>query len=737
MVRQPTPPGQVGVITITCEEIMSTRSQYLAFIQEAYQREQGRVEEEVARWRTQFSDSSLFGYSVTRFPLHIGVTAAYLSEQTGDAALARRAAELFLRYREFTMVYPEAAKNRRPEYTGLALPPLDCAFDPILFAPAVERIRPHISASETAQLAEIAADSLAPIWRFPEWGGHNRAMLRAASLALCARAFPGHPRAADWVQMSDELAEESWGRWSIEDAMMYQSHWLRAFIHYAEARGKTELADLIQPRMHIKSMVQLLSPLGILPNYGDSHWLMHSPWEWLALLEWGAHTYRDPAMKWAAGRIWEERSKAEGPNIYAALVLTVAHRWCDDSIQPAQPHDVPDALDDLVLKKLVFRTGWDHNATYACLNYRDEGDYGRVARDYLRTNLAVSAEKMHHGHSDEGSFAMLVHDGTLLLHESGYREAPPDGIYRADRYHNRLVWRPSAGLPGQDAWDLLNDNGHYRALRTDRLYQSRLLDADIRRVRITDETQQLTWDRSIAFFPSLPAWVVIDTALAQRTLPRSFNLLWWTTHILSQGADWFETWIDQIHEWQNAQNAHLRIIIPPVPGQNNRLTTRTERRDFHDEQLIASSWRGEHRLGRSVSFVSVLWPHAPGAQEFPTVEVIASQPAGRGLAVKLTWHGEERLLATLADLTAPYLQDDIRPRNTADQGLADYGSAASDAAFVYVRRSAALRQAGFLNGTRLAVEGKILHQAPTSAMFQEDRSDLPGVPARFRWQGTF
>jgi hypothetical protein len=360
-----------------------------------------------------------------------------------------------------------------------------------------------------------------------------------------------------------------------------------------------------------------------------------------------------------------------------------------------------------------------------------------VARDYLRTNLAVSAEKMHHGHSDEGSFAMLVHAGTLLLHESGYRESPPDGIYRADRFHNRLVWRPTAGVPGQDAWDLINDNGHYRPVRTDRLYQSHLLDAEIRRVRINDEAQHLSWDRSIAFFPGLPAWVVIDTALAQRTAPRSFNLLWWTTNIVSQGAGWYETWIDQIHEWQNAQNAHLRIILPAVPGQNNQLSTHTERRDFHDEQLIASAWRGEHRLGRAVSFVSVLWPHAPGAfeREAPVVEVIPGQPFGRGLAVKVNWQGEERLLATLSDLTAPYLQEDIRPRNTAEQGLTQYGPAASDAAFVYIHTAGQHRKAGFLNGTRLDYAGKTLFQAPFCGMFQEDRSDLPGIPARFRWEG--
>lgn len=714
---------------------MTKRSDYTAFIQQAYARDEKRVDEEIESWRRQFSNSHLLGYTTTRFPLQVGVAAAFLYEQSGEIGLARRARELLQDYRDFTKVYPAEAARLRPEYAGGPVPPLDVCFDPIVFAPAVERIRPAISEEEYHQLEEIAADSLELVWRFPEWGGHNRAMLRAASLAACARAFPGHPRAPDWVSLADELAEESWGRWSIEDTMMYQSHWLRALIVYCEARGKPELADFIQPRMTVKAMVQMLSPLGILPNYGDSHWLMHSPWEWTALLEWGARSYRDPAMKWAAERIWQERSKAETPNIYAAMALTLAQRWCDDEILPKEPYDTPDALDDLVLKKLVFRTGWNEKATYACINYRDEGDHARVARDYLRTNLAVSAEKMHHGHADEGSFTMLVHDGTLLLSESGYREDPPDGVYRADRYHNRLTWRPTAGLPGQDPWDLLNDNGHYRAVRTERLYQSRLLDADIRRIRVTDEVQGLSWDRSIVFFSDLPAWVVIDTALAAHSAARSFHLLWWTGEVLAQGPGWYETWIREIHEWRNTENAHLRICLPEIPGQANRLWQRIERRDFHPETLIGSSWRGEHRLGRAVSFVSVLWPHAPDEKEAPVVEVLAGQSARHGLAVRLRWRGEERLVGTLADLSAGYLQEDIRPRTSAEQGMTSYGPVESDAAFVYVHTQPGNRQAGFQNGTRLSYDGKVLHQAPPSSMFQEDGTDIPGIPARFRWEG--
>ena len=103
--------------------------------------------------------------------------------------------------------------------------------------------------------------------------------------------------------------------------MLYQTHWLRALILYGEARGReAELKDLLQPRMYLKAFAQLLSPLGIPPDFGDSHWLMHSSWEWLACLEWGAAAYQDPALKWAAEQVYAER-QAEPPTVYLSLSL--------------------------------------------------------------------------------------------------------------------------------------------------------------------------------------------------------------------------------------------------------------------------------------------------------------------------------------------------------------------------------------------------------------------------------
>ena len=719
---------------------MPTKRQYLDFINRAYQREQGRLPEQIARGLQQAGESvPLFGYYPPRWMLDFAAMCAFLYARTGDSHLVEQAKQGLFFYREWVSRLPPDAPSQHPEYAA-GIPPMEPVFYPVIFVPAVQNIRAALTSLELEALVGILADSLRPIWLFPEWGGHNRALLRAAGLAQAAAAFPEHAEASKWASLADELAEESWGRWSIEDAMLYQAHWLRAMIRYAEGRGRlAELTEQIQPRLHLKAMTQLISPLGILPDFGDSHWLMHSQWEWMALLEWGAAAYRDPVMKWTASQIYQAR-QADQPDAYLATVTMLGWKWCDENLAESAPdglHPPEDALDDLVIKKLVWRTGWDSQASYACLNYRDEGDYGRVARDYLRATLAVSAEKMHHGHADEGSLSMLTHAGALLLHESGYRESPPDGIYRSAVYHNRLVWRSGKQPEGLGLLEFLRGDGHYQPVRTERLYQTRLGDAVFSRVRVSDEVEGLAWDRSIIFLPDLPCWVVLDAVRAIRPGRRTISALWWSTDLLSQGEDWFETHLGGVGDWVNPKTAALLVCLPQTPVQPGRLSTQSFRRHFQPEVALARTWYGESRAGSYVNFVSLLWPHPyddldegrPAA-----VEVIESQPLGRGIGVWLRWQGEERLLAALNDLNIACGQEDIRPTYTAARGMTRYAQLESDAAFVYFRKSAGGEWAGFINGTYLSVDERILYQGAAHAMFQEDATARPGVPRRFRWE---
>jgi hypothetical protein len=717
---------------------MAQRSDFLLYIQAAYDRESGQLESEIDKWRSQFDpNNSLFGYSPPGWPLSMASVAAFLFEQSGDRKLAETARDILLRYREWTRLMPPEATRSRPEYAD-GISPIEPVFQPLMFVPAAERIRKVVSEQNYQQLMSIVADSEKSVLRFPEWGGHNRAMLRAAGLALSARAFSDHPEAANWVKLADELAEESWGRWSVEDAQMYQSHWLRAMILYSEGRGKPEISSFIQPRLVLKSIVQLLTPLGSLPDYGDSHWMMHSQWEWLACLEWGAHVYQDPTMKWAANRIWEQR-QVEPPTLYGANVLTYAWRWSDDQVKMQEPGPILDALDDLVVKKSVFRTGWDKDATYGLFNYRDEGDYAQTARDYLRTTLAVSAEKMHHGHADEGSLSVLIHKGTVLLHESGYRDSPPDGMYRSDVYHNRLVWRPGEKLENGTWVEFLRGNGFYKKLRTERLYQTKMGDAEITRLRVRDEGNGISWDRSIFFLAALPCFVVIDTVFEKHPELRTYSSMWWSMEVLNRGQNWFETYVSHFVDWQNPRNAGLLLVFPQLPDPEYHLEIERARRSYQEETAIETIWTGRARKGKPINFVTVLWPHDFDDQSparAAAIKLVNSRPMGRGVGVSIDWQGTYRLLTTLNDLTVSWLQEDIRPRYRAENGRAIFGPVSSDAAFTYTRKEGESISTGLINGTRLAYNGRVVFQALECGMFQESATQMPGIAARFRWEGT-
>jgi len=286
-------------------------------------------------------------------------------------------------------------------------------------------------------------------------------------------------------------------------------------------------------------------------------------------------------------------------------------------------------------------------------------------------------------------------------------------------------------------------------VRSERLYQTRLGDATLHRVRITDEAEGLIWDRSVVFWPDIPCWVVIDSALATRTSQRTLSSLWWTTDILAQGDDginhcgWYETHLRGVQDWPNRQYAALLVVTPPVPHQTGVCTVEPFRRHFQDEQALASTWYGEHRSGRYLNFVTVLWPHAYddlNEARAKAVQVIASEPYGRGIGVRLRWQGEERLVATLNDLTVGWRyrsslgQEDIRPTYTVEQGLTHYGPIASDAAFVMLHKRPQGDWAGFINGTFLTVDGRVLYEGQPHGMFQENRTALPGIPSRFRWE---
>ncbi len=148
--------------------------------------------------------------------------------------------------------------------------------------------------------------------------------------------------------------------------------------------------------------------------------------------------------------------------------------------------------------------------------------------------------------------------------------------------------------------------------------------------------------------------------------------------------------------------------------------------------MVASTWSGEHIAGRCVNFVSLLLPQPYDnllSVDKASVSVLPCSPAGRAIGVDLRIGAEEVFIALLNDLTASRLQEDVRPRYTAQQGWYEVGPVGSDSAVVVMRGKGAgfgKYRAGLLNGTRLEYKREQVFQMLPNTMFEEDRTSRVG-----------
>ena len=165
-----------------------------------------------------------------------------------------------------TEIFPAEIAARHPEYHQ-AVPPMDGLFIPPNYIPAYERVRNSgiFSAQDHQAVEEIVADSLHTLFHFPEWGAHNRTMLRALSMALANASFPDNPEADGWRELSEKMAEDSWGRWSIEDAMGYHSVWLLALFTYAEVSKRPGLFTHARNLLLLKLLCASIHTPGYVP----------------------------------------------------------------------------------------------------------------------------------------------------------------------------------------------------------------------------------------------------------------------------------------------------------------------------------------------------------------------------------------------------------------------------------------------------------------------------------------
>ncbi len=724
----------------------SQKALYLTEIKKAAEKAWADNPRIVEQWKQTSRPNVLWGYDAPPHPVYLATTLAFLYEQTKDKSYAEKTAELLASYGDLRDVLPKDYPKTRAEYAD-GVPSLSNFFYFPAYVRAYLRIRNSgvMSAATKAKIEKQVAESVDFLFRFPEWGTHNRAMLRAEALAYAYQAFPDHPHAEKWKKMAEAIASDNLTNWEIEDASLYNPIWLLALFSYAEAANKPDVFTSPLTHYYLNYYARLIAPSGTIPDYGDAAWNTASgALRFVPIFEKGAAVYKDPVMKWAAQSILRTvTNRMDTLGVGESYSLSDAYRWCDESITPHAPATLSqEVLDDAIGKKIVFRNGWADSSMYMLLNYCDEGKWGFSYREYLRNTISVEQEKMTHGHSDENSIVLLMNKGSVLLHDAGYRDSLPSGKFgswRADYFHNRLLVRKDKRDPHQGVLDFVHNNGAHRPVETQLISFLSLNSVDMSRSRVTDNNLGYRWDRVVTYVRDPGYFVVVDAVKALRTDYFTYTNFWHAQNILSQGEHYFDVATDSVPGFKFSPRQSLLVYFPETYAKTEGAEPIS--RQSQMEHAIYQSASSSYLVGDYEVFVTILYPHertvAPASliSQFKLVETSAP---GKAVALEVTNGGAKSYLFVRLDLEMELSPKNIRPRYLFDLGKVSFAGFETDAPFVFATMKNGTLSYSAAEVTRLRYKGKTLMEAlPNTHGLQLDGEPDRVALSKWRyWEDT-
>ena len=679
---------------------------------------------------------------------------------TGEKSYARAAADALVRMGMLSDKYLEQEKRverdasarytiRQAVLTSGRLPeaPMEQMFLPTYYMLTYQGLAKEgfLNSEEKGYCERAVFRAINPLFEYTDWGPHNRGIIKGTNLMMAGVCFPEADRAEESRKLGEILCAESIGKWSIEDAQVYIPIWLNELIIYHEVCGGTEYYDNSMVKFYFDFIVKLMAPDANMPEFGDGRFL-NSAEAFISCLEKGGAVYRDGKMRYAAGMVARNLCSLMSP--YASspnnmCFLASALIWSDESIGPVpfrlESCEVPD---DLVGKKYRFCSGEGDDCLYMLFNYRDEGDYARRVRGYMRSTLVVEKEKMHHGHSDENSIVLLTAGNSILLRDGGYREMDGGerllkGAYRSDFYHNKLLVRCGKPEEGEGFLDFCSAEPDYCPVRTEKIYFETFAHCDTARTKLTDEKHSVECDRMICYDKDNGFYLVVDTVKALEDGEYTFGPVFFGQD-LEQKADggylsYRETACDQPFErtFENGHDYRLRVAFP----QKEFAVGKQEiRRSYHQENGLYQLFSGRLKKGQIVSQVSLLQPvRTDGSTREVKVTEVRCLP--EGLSVEICADGKTHVYAFRYELTAEHGIGLRRPEYTFEGSAVHYGKLYTDALFSHIAENDGTDYE-VLSFTRIEYDGKLMWQVPASSLIQGDWTLAEEVSEWNKWYGT-
>lgn len=726
----------------------NTKADYMKIIREALDYNVKECHNMINKWKSNIKESNLFGYSTTSYPANFAELLGFMYQETGEEKYVEKAVEMLLVYEELKKIFPKEFYQDRIEFAK-GVPPISNFFSMYSYPKAYLYIKESksISGEERKIIERGVADCANFLMNYPEWGPMNRAILRSETFFYAHLGLPDHPDASKWKRMAQVLSSDSYHRWEEEDAAGYHPVWMLSLMRMVEITGDTHFYRSAIPRYYFDYFMNLITPAGLIADFGDGRW----PSDWyrfIPIFEKAAAEYNEPMYKWVVNQIWNHANEAgyQWKSAYTALMFVDAYKWTDESIpQEAPPSGSRLVMEDVVGKKVVFRNGFETNSTFLLLNYRDEGEGAFAGREFLRTTITAEEEKTHHGHSDENSIAALFYNGSILLHDGGYRDKLPSGEYgrfRADYFHNRIVtrknkfWRQLEGeYKEQSLWEFLRNSGAYRPVETQLINFLTFDHVDYSRTRLLDREMGCQWDRVIAYHKKDQFFVVFDIIKTLREDFFTHANLWHSRKILDSGEQWFETTYDSIGSYENPGDNKLLIYFP-VQEPVRTYGSFDLRRHWQDEKAMYETVSAYFYPGNMEVFVTVLHPHDSSVRPESLIkkfEIVKTDKFPSAIGLKYTHGKTVEYFGVKGDLRMDYQQQAFRPRYDYRLGKVAYGPFKTDGNFLHARIHGDSLYWACSNMTKVMFQDQVLHESMEMS-FGLQMDGAPPRPGRAKWR---